>query len=74
MRKIDLLSASAIALIAMLPSAALAQTAPAPAGTAPVAQDTGFGSDIVVTAQRQAQTLQEVPIAVSAFSAEALQQ
>lgn len=84
MRKIDLLSASAIALVAIVPSAVHGQalsaqggTAPVaaqPAGTAPVGQDSGFGSDIVVTAQRQAQTLQEVPIAVSAFSAEALQQ
>ncbi|MDK2759855.1 MAG: TonB-dependent receptor [Sphingopyxis sp.] len=32
-----------------------------------------FGGEIVVTAQRQAERLQDVPIAVSAFSAEALQ-
>ncbi|MGJ3626510.1 hypothetical protein AB5I41_05765 [Sphingomonas sp. MMS24-JH45] len=52
-----------------------AQTATATPGTG---QDTtddgqGYGTDIVVTAQRQSQTLQEVPIAVSAFSAEALE-
>ncbi len=34
--------------------------------------DTGGIADIVVTAQRQAQSLQDVPIAISAFSAEAL--
>lgn len=32
-----------------------------------------FGNTIVVTAQRQSQSLQEVPIAVSAFDAEALE-
>ncbi|NNE48589.1 MAG: TonB-dependent receptor plug domain-containing protein, partial [Altererythrobacter sp.] len=40
------------------------------------AEDDGFQSSgpvIVVTAQRQAQSLQEVPIAVSAFDAEALE-
>lgn len=88
MRKIDLLSASAVALLAMLPSTAFGQTTsadPAPAqpapsqqapgstGFSPAAQEAGWGSDIVVTAQRQAQTLQDVPIAVSAFSAETLQ-
>lgn len=36
-------------------------------------EDRGFGNEIVVTAQRQAQSLQEVPIAVSAFDAEALE-
>ena len=41
------------------------------------AQDAGADEDtnsvIIVTAQRQAQSLQEVPIAVSAFDAEALE-
>ena len=35
--------------------------------TAPA--DTGYGADVVVTAQRQSQRLQDVPIAVSAFTA-----
>jgi len=35
--------------------------------------DTGGIEEIVVTAQRQAESLQDVPIAVSAFSAEALE-
>ena len=34
---------------------------------------TGNSNVIIVTAQRQAQSLQEVPIAVSAFDAEALE-
>jgi len=35
--------------------------------------DDDMGADIIVTAQRRAQSLQDVPIAVSAFSAEALE-
>ena len=55
--------AAGVSVLAMLASGALAQTV-----------DTGSGiEEIVVTAQRQAQSLQDVPIAVSAFSAEALQ-
>jgi outer membrane receptor protein involved in Fe transport len=47
---------------------------PAFAQTTPQSEeDTGFRDEIVVTAQRQAQSLQDVPIAVSAFSAEALE-
>jgi outer membrane receptor protein involved in Fe transport len=47
---------------------------PAYAQNAPQAdEDTGFNDEIVVTAQRQAQSLQDVPIAVSAFSEEALE-
>ena len=66
------------------------QTPGAPAGTAqndqpvsgttttdgapaPAARGGGYG-DIVVTAQRTSERLQDVPIAVSAFSAEALQE
>jgi iron complex outermembrane recepter protein len=46
--------------------------APSYAQTAPV-EDGGL-SDIVVTAQKREQNLQDVPAAVSAFSAEAMQQ
>ncbi|PZO91740.1 MAG: TonB-dependent receptor [Sphingomonas sanxanigenens] len=65
MRKLELLGASALALFAAVP--VFAQTTPA--SNLP---DTGL-EDIVVTAQRQSERLQDVPIAVSAFSAEALQ-
>ncbi|WP_328804906.1 TonB-dependent receptor [Parasphingopyxis marina] len=41
--------------------------------TPAMAQDNNANAPIIVTAQRQAQTLQEVPIAVSAFTAEALE-
>ena len=68
MTKSDLLVASAIALVAALP--AHAQTATqAPAETAAPAA-TQYGEDIVVTAQRQSQRLQDVPIAVTAFTAD----
>ena len=67
MKKLELLGATAMALLVANP--ALAQTA------TPQADDTtaneGIG-DIVVTAQRQSESLQSVPIAVSAFTAEAL--
>lgn len=73
MRKFDLLAASAIALVAALPAHAQTATATPGTGQETPSSDSGYGTDIVVTAQRQAQTLQEVPIAVSAFSAEALE-
>jgi iron complex outermembrane recepter protein len=80
MRKFDLLGATALALLAAAPavsqetSAPPTQGGPASSGTTQSASmDTGIG-DIVVTAQRQAQRLQDVPISVSAFTAEALEQ
>ncbi|WP_310498173.1 TonB-dependent receptor [Sandarakinorhabdus sp.] len=54
-----------VSLIGLLATPVFAQAAAA-------AEETGI-EEIVVTAQRQAQSLQDVPIAVSAFSAEALQ-
>ena len=67
MKKLDLLAASAIALVLATPAAA--QVATQPADEIP---DSAI-EDIVVTAQRQSERLQDVPIAVSAFSGEALQ-
>ncbi len=66
MKKLQLLGATAMAL--MVANPAFAQTAPQADDTS---ADEGIG-EIVVTAQRQSQSLQSVPIAVSAFSAEAL--
>lgn len=80
MKKFELLAASAIALIAATP--AMAQNAPAPAPATPAPQTTsdqdngataGYGQDIVITAQRQSERLQDVPIAVSAFTGAALE-
>jgi iron complex outermembrane recepter protein len=68
MRKLELLSATALALLVATPG--YAQTAATP--QADDTADQGIG-DIIVTAQRQSQSLQDVPIAVSAFSAEALE-
>ncbi|TCD04357.1 TonB-dependent receptor [Erythrobacteraceae bacterium CFH 75059] len=50
---------------------AMAQTQPEPAGTEQQASDANV---IVVTARRREETLVEVPIAVTAYSGEALQQ
>ncbi len=53
---------------------AIAVATPAWGQETPQAEDSGNNSpDIVVTAQRQSQRLQDVPIAVSAFSAESLE-
>jgi iron complex outermembrane recepter protein len=81
MRKFHLLGATALVLLTAVP--ALAQetsSGPAQSGGAisGATQSAGagadMGTDIVVTAQRQAQRLQDVPISVSAFTAEALQE
>ena len=72
MTKLDLLGVSALALFA----ATLFPAGPAFAqDTSPQADDSEAldSGDIIVTAQRQSQSLQDVPIAVSAFSAEALE-
>ncbi len=65
-----LLNAS-VALAAIVAAPAVAQTAPTPPETeAATTQDSG---DIVVTARRRAETLLDVPIAVTAFSADRLE-
>lgn len=64
MKKFELLAASAIVLLYAAP--ALAQTTPAPAN-----QDAGLSDsdDIIVTATKREQTLQDVPISVAVTSA-----
>ena len=90
MTRTALLAATALSLLATTPAFAqtVPQDPGAPAGSAqnqapvsgtvPTQSDTPAASsgynDIVVTAQRTSQRLQDVPIAVSAFSAEALQE
>lgn len=66
------MTASKLAIRAALVSAVSIQGLVGFAAQAQTAGNTGI-EDIVVTAQRQAQSLQDVPIAVSAFSAEALE-
>lgn len=62
------------AVAAALSSPAVAQNAAA--GTQPAAQaaDQGGIAEIVVTAQKRAENVQDVPIAISAFTATALQE
>ena len=67
MKKLELLGATAIALLVANP--AYAQTAPQADDTT---AEEGIG-DIVVTAQRQSESLQSIPIAVSAFDSKALE-
>ncbi len=72
MRIRNLLGASALAMAIATPAWAQSDTS---ATAAPQADNTNYNDgsqDIVVTAQRQSQRLQNVPIAVSAFSAETL--
>ena len=52
-----------------LPAAALAQQAEAGAE----AKDSGGIAEIVVTAQKQSENIQKVPISISAFTAAALE-
>ena len=61
---------------ALIGTSILAMTVATPAFAQDAADETtrdAFGGEIVVTAQRQSERLQDVPIAVSAFSAEALE-
>jgi iron complex outermembrane recepter protein len=57
---------------AMLPLVAHAQAGP-PAPADEAAADEGYGDDIVVTAQKREQSIQDVPLAVSAFGSETLE-
>ncbi len=76
--RIALSGASLLALLAAAPalgqSAASAPANPGQPATAPVAASSGYNAldEIVVTAQRTSQSLQDVPIAVTAFTSQAL--
>lgn len=84
MRKSYLLAASAIVSVAAMPAYAQTGATTVAQDTAPTngpgqeapssgAASEGAYGDIVITAQRQSQRLQDVPIAVSAFTAENLE-
>ena len=70
-----LLSASAFALVsalATIPSTAFAQESGPAAPTA--AEDAAANDEIIVTARRREESLQDVPVAVTAFSSETLRE
>lgn len=67
-----LLCGTASLLFLGLSSTAQAQDAPAPAAAPAAAPSEDGVTDIVVTAQRRRQSLQDVPVAVSAFSGDSL--
>jgi len=67
MKKYELLAASAIAMFTAVP--AMAQTTPPP----PPAASDDYSNDIVVTATKREQTLQDVPISVSVTGAETVE-
>ena len=69
MKKYELLAASAIALFTAMP--AMAQTAPAATPAPAASEDTS--NDVIVTATKREQTLQDVPISVSVTGAETVE-
>jgi iron complex outermembrane receptor protein len=68
-RKFVLLATTSLVFAA---SPAFAQEAPASAD-APATEDTGGLEDIVVTAQKRSQNMQNVPVAITALSAESIE-
>ncbi|MEG3124270.1 TonB-dependent receptor [Sphingomonas sp. GB1N7] len=62
---------SGAALLALIAAPAFAQVAPAPAAAEPAADDSAPG-EIIVTAQKRSERLQDVPVAVSVVSGDAL--
>ena len=80
MKKFELLAASAIALIAAMPAAA--QTGPSDSQKTPsdtsspdttTAENVGADNEIVITAAKREQTLQDTPISVSVTTAAAIE-
>jgi len=72
MRKVDLFGISVLALMAAAPAAA--QTAPTTDAGTTTSDDEGQSSgDIIVTASKREQTLQDTPISVSVTSAESIE-
>lgn len=69
-----ILTSTAIVLAALVPATAWAQQAPVPApdsATPQTSDDVGIG-EIVVTAQRREERLQDVPVAITAVTSEQL--
>ena len=64
----SLMASTAILVASAMPTMAVAQT------SAPAASDDGAIADIIVTAQRREENLQDVAISVSAFGADAIKE
>ena len=68
-----LMSSAAVALLAALPGAALAQSQPAAASKADKS-DSNTVSEVVVTAEHRAENVQKTPISITAVNAQMLDQ
>ncbi|KGB52418.1 TonB-dependent receptor precursor [Sphingopyxis sp. LC81] len=69
----NILLGATVLCAATTPVYAFAQDA-APAGAGTTADDTDYGNDIIVTASKRSQTLQDTPVAVSVTSAAQLEE
>ena len=78
MRRYAGLLLATVSTAALAPAGAYAQVAASPADVssaqAPSVAEQGFSDEIVVTAQRREESLQDVPISINAFSANQLQE
>lgn len=73
-RRISLVMTSVLAIVAATPAWGLDAAAAPPADNPPAAApQTGFANDIVVTAQRREERLQDVPLSISAISGATLE-
>jgi iron complex outermembrane receptor protein len=68
--KVRLLASTAFMLAASVAASAHAQTKPIAAAAAPAAESGATIEELVVTAEKRAQSLQDVPVAISAFTSE----